>query len=174
MKTLASWCFALVCCALPLYAQNAVVGKLPDFKLQDPHGKEHTQDELKQRGAVIIITIPNIKHAAAQDQWARWITKKGWKKDGPLLVFIEDLSQTAESLREKALEELKEKHREGKQPLLLLDPHGAVRKSFGINEDETVVLVINAEGKIIHVAQEEPTVEKVKAIQAVMESLKKP
>jgi len=172
MKSFAATVLALVCCAAPAYAQNAVVAKLPDFKLQDPHGKEHTQEELKPRGAVIIITIPNVKHASQQDQWARWLTKKGWQKDGPLLVFIEDLTQTAELLRARALAELKEKHREGKQPLLLLDPLGAVRKSFGINVDETVVVVVNAAGQIVHVAEEEPTVEKVKAIQAVLEAQK--
>ena len=162
-----------LCAAGFASAENAVVKELPAFKLKDPLGKEHTQEDLKRRGALIIVTIPNVKHAAPQDQWGRWITKKGWKKDGPLLVFIEDLTQVAEGLREKALSELKDKYREDKQPLILLDVDGTVRKSFGVTMDETVVVLSNKEGKVVHVAQEEPTIEKVKEIQGRLEKLEK-
>lgn len=151
---------------------NHVVKALPEFKLKDPAGAEHAQGDLKERGALVIITIPNVKHSAPQDQWARWVTRKGWKKDGPRLVFVEDLSQLNDGkIKETALAKLKDRFETGKNPLILLDLDGAARKAFGINVDETVVVLVNKKGEVVKSWEGEPSIEAAKEIVEAVEKL---
>ncbi|MCW8131107.1 MAG: hypothetical protein KIS92_12230 [Planctomycetota bacterium] len=156
---------SVLCGAARAQGVNNIVKSLPAFKLADPAQKEHAQSEVSERGAVVIVTIPNVKHAAVQDQWARWITKKGWNKDGPRLVFIEDVGQMGDGkIKETAREKLKEQYRPGKNPLILLDEKSDVRKALGVNIDETVVLLVNAKGEIVKSWEGEPTLEAAKEI----------
>lgn len=170
----------LACCAAACGGAASAAGvnnipkALPEFKLNDPEGKAHAPDALKARGAVVIVTIPNVKHAAIQDQWARWITRKGWKKDGPVLVFIEDTSQMNEGkIKATAHEKLKEQYRPGKNPLILLDADGAARKALGVNVDETVVLLVNKTGEIVKSWEGEPSIEAAKEVIEAAEKLAK-
>lgn len=140
--------------AIDLAAANQPVATLPAFELADPTGAKHTQAEILQKGAVVFVTIPNVKHAPIQDRWARMITSGGWKKDGPKLVFIEDLSQSA--VKEKSLENLKRRFAPGKNPLILIDESGAVRAKFGIMDDETVILIYDKKGKLVHFVEGAP------------------
>ncbi|MBI3830171.1 MAG: hypothetical protein HY291_11680 [Planctomycetes bacterium] len=151
---------------------NHVAKALPEFKLKDPAGAEHAQGEVQERGALVIVTIPNVKHSVPQDQWARWVTKKGWKKDGPRLVFIEDLSQIESAkVKETALAKLKDRFEPGKNPLLLLDPAGEVRKAFGVNVDETVVVLVNKKGAVVKSWEGEPSIEAAKEIVEAVDKL---
>src|SRR5690606_19761866 len=87
---------ALTACAAPAAAEDgkpALAPELPKFVLKDPAGKEHKLSDLPARGALIIVSIPNVKHAELQDRWGRWLTKKGWPDHFPQLVFVQDLSQ---------------------------------------------------------------------------------
>lgn len=137
-----------------LAASNQPAAALPAFELADPTGAKHTQAEIAERGAVVIVTIPNVKHAPIQDRWARMLTSGGWKKEGPKLVFIEDISQSA--VKEKSLENLKRRFVPGKNPLILIDETGAVRAKFGIMDDETVILVYDKKGKLVHFVEGTP------------------
>lgn len=148
---------------LPIWAaSNQPVGALPAFELTDPTGEKHTQAALLTSGSVVIVTIPNVKHAPIQDRWARMITAGGWKKDGPKLVFIEDMSQSA--VKEKSLENLKKRFAPGKNPLILIDNNGGVRAKFGIMDDETVILVFDKKGKLVHFTEGPPDEDAAKKI----------
>jgi hypothetical protein len=51
-------------CAPLFAASNQPVGSLPAFELPDPTGAKHTQADILQLGAVVIVTIPtsNTRH----------------------------------------------------------------------------------------------------------------
>ena len=53
------------------------VAAMPTFKLKDPIEKEHSAKQLKGKPAVVLLTIPNVKHGDWQSRWSRWLTKKG-------------------------------------------------------------------------------------------------
>jgi hypothetical protein len=141
---------------------NHPVPVLPKFQLADPLGKKFTDAAISERGAVLIVTIPNVKHGPLQDRWARLLTASGWKKDGPRLVFIEDLSQSA--VKPQSLESLKKRYAPGKNPLILIDSDGAVRPKFGVLEDETVIFVIDRKGRVVHFTEGEVDEAQIKPI----------
>lgn len=149
-------------CGGALAASNQPVKQIPAFQLADPTGAKHTQAEVFERGSVLIFTIPNVKHGPIQDRWARMITAGGWNKNGPRLVFIEDMSQSA--VKEKSMESLKTRFVPGKNPLILIDPDGSMRGKLGIMDDETVVFVIDKKGQTVLFAEGPPEDDLVKKI----------
>ncbi|MCZ7648503.1 MAG: hypothetical protein M5U26_25125 [Planctomycetota bacterium] len=157
---------------LPVQADGAYVAQIPDFKLQDPSGAEHTDEQIAgQNGTVIIVTIPNVKHGETQGRWSRWLTKDGWPENGPHFVMIEDLEQSA--VREKALESMKEKFKPGQKPLLLLDHAGEVRRAFRVPQDETVVMIFNKDGALVKFYNDKPTLEDAKDARKLIQSMAK-
>jgi len=159
--SIAAWIFFAVCCDAQA-ASNQPVKQIPAFQLADPTGAKHTQAEVFERGSVLILTIPNVKHAPVQDRWARMITAGGWNKNGPRLVFIEDMSQSA--VKEKSMESLKARFVAGKNPLILIDPDGTMRGKLGIMDDETVVFVIDKKGQTVLFAEGPPEDDQVTKI----------
>lgn len=143
-------------------ASNDPVKQIPAIQLADPTGAKHTQAEIIERGAVLILTIPNVKHGPIQDRWARKITAGGWNKNGPRLVFIEDMSQSA--VKEKSMESLKARFVAGKNPLILIDHDGTTRTKLGIMDDETVVFVFDKKGQTVLFAEGPPDDDLVKKI----------
>jgi len=125
----------------------AAAEQLPEFSLKDPAEGVHTHKELLERGAVIVVTIPNVKHGENQERWTNGI-KKALPETGPRVVVLEDMSQS--NVREKAMKAMKEKYQPGQRTLLLVDPTGETRRAFGVPQDETAVLVCNREGAVIH------------------------
>jgi hypothetical protein len=125
----------------------AAAEQIPEFSLKDPAEGVHTQKELLERGAVIVVTIPNVKHGENQERWTNGI-KKALPETGPRVVVLEDMSQS--NVREKAMKSMKEKYQPGQRTLLLVDPTGETRRAFGVPQDETAVLVCNREGAVIH------------------------
>lgn len=126
---------------LPVLASD-----LPEFSAKDPAGEAHTQKELLERGAVVLITIPNAKHGDFQSVWKNHL-KKQIPAGGPRLVMVEDLSQS--NVREKAEKSMKEKYKPGQETLLLVDDDGALRKALRAPADETVVQVYDKSGKLL-------------------------
>ena len=143
---------------------------LPGFSLKDPADGEHTHDQCCKTGCVLIITIPNVKHGEHQSRWSKWLTKKPWPEQGPALILIEDLSQS--NVKEKALASMKKSFKPGKIPLLLLDHTGAVRKALRVQNDETVVLIFNKEGKLVLAEEAPPTLESAKKVRKFAEQMK--
>jgi hypothetical protein len=125
----------------------AFAGKLPEFSLKDPTDEVHGHKELLARGAVLIVTIPNVKHGALQEQWKRHLKKTPWPADGPRLAYLEDLSQS--NVPERARKGMKDGYEPG-ATLLFVDPTGEVRRALRVPQDETVVLVYNREGRLVH------------------------
>ncbi|MCW8130656.1 MAG: hypothetical protein KIS92_09925 [Planctomycetota bacterium] len=155
---------------------------LPNFTLKDPSDKEHTKDEIMKavnKGLVVIVTIPNAKHGTPQSRWQSKLMKKDWPEDKFYMLMVEDLSQSG-AVKDKALDGMKKGFKPEKQPLLLIDYTGETRKSFGVAQDETVVLVFDKEGKLIHFEDEQstndvsqPTVEAVQRVQKAIAKMTK-
>ena len=145
--------------------------QMPAFTLKDPADTEHAHDRLYAKGAVLIITIPNVKHGDYQSRWSKYLLKKEWPEQGPSLVMLEDLSQQKD-FRDKALEGMKKSFKADKPPMLLIDPTGNVRRSFKVQNDETVVLIFDSKGALVHAEEEEPTQEAAQRVRKIVEGLK--
>jgi len=167
--------FTIIPCAAEGYPEYA-----PSFTLKDPAGGEHTQESVLKnvsKGLVVIVTIPNAKHGPMQSRWQSKLTKKNWP-EGMKMLLIEDLSQ-AGMVKDKALKGMKEGFKPDKEPLLLVDENGAVRRTFRVEQDATVCLVFDKTGKLVHFEDTqssldgtEPSVEAVQRVQKAMSALK--
>lgn len=165
-----------------LFAGGNYVQKLPVFKLKDPGDNEHCQDAVLKtapKGLVVLVTIPNAKHGTQQSSWQSKLMKKDWPADQFNMILLEDLSQSG-AVKDKALDGMKKNFKPEKQPLLLIDYTGDVRKSFNVPQDTTVLLVFDKDGKLVHSEDEQstteetqPTPEAVKRVQKVIKGLTK-
>lgn len=131
---------------LSLASLPVLASDLPEFSAKDPAGEVHTQKELLERGAVVLITIPNAKHGDFQSVWKNHL-KKQIPEDGPRLVMVEDMSQS--NVRDKAEKSMKEKYKSGQPTLLLMDEDGSLRRSLRVPADETVVQVYDKNGRLL-------------------------
>lgn len=136
----------LMVVGLCLAGWTALATDMPKFSVKDPANMVHTQQELLERGAVVLVTIPNFKHGIIQSTWSQHLEKQ-IPAGGPRLVIVEDLSQS--NLRENARKSMKDAFKPGQATLLLLDEDGSLRRAFGIQNDETVVLIYGKDGSLI-------------------------
>ncbi len=155
--------------ALAANGNGPYVGAMPAFKLKDPVEKEHSESQLKGKPSVVLLTIPNVKHGDWQSRWSRWLTKKGWPEEVNF-VLVQDMSQS--NVKEKARASMKKKFKPEKMPLLLLDETGEVRRSFQVRNDETVLLIFNKEGKVVHFCDQKPTIEEARKIKKMVDQMK--
>ena len=146
------------------------VSAMPSFKLKDPYDKEHSATAFKGKPTVLILTIPNVKHGDRQSRWSRWLKKKGWP-DSVNFVLVQDMSQS--NVKDKARASMKKKFKPDTKPLLLLDETGAVRRSFRVQNDETVLLIFDKTGKVIYYCDEKPTIEEARKIKKMFAEKKK-
>jgi len=163
-----------------LYAAGGYPESVPAFTLNDPAGGSHTNESVLKdipKGLVVIVTIPNAKHGPMQSRWQSKLMKKNWP-EGMKMLLIEDLSQSG-MVKDKAQKGMKDGFKPGKEPLLLVDETGAVRRTFGVEQDMTVCLVFDKTGKLVHsedaqssLEGTEPSVEAVQRVQKVMANLK--
>lgn len=120
---------------------------LPAFTLEDPAGKKHERDALLAGGGlVVVVTAPTLACGDAQEAWNEALAAAA-PGEGRWLL-LEDMSQSA--FPGTALGRMKDEFDPARSPLLLLDPDGALRKSLGVAEDATVVLVYDAKGALTH------------------------
>lgn len=131
---------------LSLAGLPVLASDLPEFSVKDPAGEAHTQKELLEHGAVVIVTIPNAKHGDFQSVWKNHL-KKNLPADGPRLVMVEDMSQS--NVRDKATKSMKESYKPGQPTLLLVNEDGSLRKALNAPMDETVVQVYDKTGKLL-------------------------
>lgn len=134
---------------------KAVVRSLPAFACKDPAGERHEIRELaKASGVVIVVTAPVLAQQSAQEGWSEQLLAKR-PGDGPSLVFLEDMSQSwfPSTARERMQKEFKPES----LPLLLLDEEGEARRALGVGEDQTVVLVYDRTGTLVHEERGEPS-----------------
>ncbi|MCW8131572.1 MAG: hypothetical protein KIS92_14585 [Planctomycetota bacterium] len=126
--------------------------KLPEFKIKDPHGKELTGAELsRDHGMVLMLTVPNLSQYEKQMRWQRLLKKELWPKENPpTRVVLQDLSQQ-ETFKDKARSMMQEKYKpEPGGLVVLVDETGEVRRKFNVCQNETVILVFDARGRLVH------------------------
>ncbi|MBI3830448.1 MAG: hypothetical protein HY291_13090 [Planctomycetes bacterium] len=123
----------------------------PVFSLKDPHGKEFRGDDLiKKNGMLLMLTVPNLSQYEKQVRWQRYLKKEAWPKEHtPACVLLQDMSQQ-ETFKEKARSIMKEKYDPTAGVVVLVDETGDVRRKFGVSANETVILVVDAKGRIVH------------------------
>jgi hypothetical protein len=123
----------------------------PPFTLKDPNGKEYSSEKLySEDGMMIMITVPNLTQFEKQKRWEKWLLKQKWPQHNKCqCVVLQDLSQQ-NSFKEKARTLMKEKYAKGVDFILLVDENGTTRKQFNVPENETVILVVDREGHVIH------------------------
>lgn len=145
----------------PAYAQEGTYNsQLPEFSLQDPTEKIFTQKDFSH-GIVLVVTAPILANESYQRGWSDILVKtKGSSK--ARLVFIEDM--TPSYFKSIALNRMKKEYVSGKEPILLIDSDGELRKKLKVEEKKTVVLVYNKNGKLIYSETDRPSDERARTI----------
>jgi len=141
-------------------AQSEYAQSLPSFNLQDPFGKRISDDEVSPHGVILVVSAPTARNEDEQRGWGRVL--KLSRKDGPKLVFLQDL--TAARFEELARTRMKQEYQPGTEPYVLLDEDGRVRQSLGVAEGDTVVLAYDKSRRLVHVEQGSPSQERAVAI----------
>jgi hypothetical protein len=124
---------------------------VPQFTLKDSSGTEHSPDSLyKDTGMLLMITVPNLTQYERQKKWEKWIKKEAWpEQNAPRCVVVEDMSQQ-ESYKDRARKLIADKGREDTHTLFLIDETGDTRRDFGVAQNETVILLVDSSGTVIH------------------------
>jgi len=137
--------------ALALFAAVALADHerwpeaLPAFSLQDVTGVAHTQADFLAHGGVIIVTAPRLSQSDRQVSWDDAVAALPVLPAGPRFAMVEDMSQSV--LRGLVISTMKERYDPKRDPWLLLDEQGAVRKAFGLAEDMTVAFAFAPGGR---------------------------
>ena len=123
----------------------------PDFKVKDPTGVEHNSTDLfGKTGMLIMITVPNLTQYEKQKAWDKYVEKHPWPERGaPQRVLLEDLSQQT-TYKEKVRGMMKQCYKPEKNMIVAVDEDGSIRRAFGVMNNETVILLVDSSGRIIH------------------------
>lgn len=119
---------------------------LPDFRLEDPAGVVHTRATLASGGLVLVVTAPIITTERAQRGWDEHLGRERPAATAGRLVFLEDLSQSW--VKPMVLIAMRREYVPGKEPVLLLDTDGAIRKALGVEKGTTTVFVFDEQGTL--------------------------
>jgi hypothetical protein len=130
--------------------------QLPEFELVDPFGNTYSNTDLLGRSVLLVVTAPTLANEEEQRGWSDRLADL-IQSDEARVVFLQDLEPSwfEEMARERITEEIEPE----KEPIVLLDPDGSVRRRFGVEEGETVILVYGAEGRLLHVEGGAPDAE---------------
>ncbi len=120
---------------------------LPDFSLKDPAGKTFTKKDILKNGAVVVITAPILSNKSAQEGWDKVLEAVHGGHKGKL-VLVEDM--TPSMFKKAALKGMRKDYRPGKEPILLIDNDGTLRKKLGVERKKTVVFAFDHNGKMMH------------------------
>lgn len=125
--------------------------KVPEFSLKDPLGVvQDSQSLYAPNGMLIMLTVPNLTQYEKQKQWEKCIAKLPWPaRYAPRRVLLEDLSQQ-ETFKDRVRTMMAEKYNPQGDIKVVVDEDGSVRRNFGVQNNETVILLIDAKGKVIH------------------------
>lgn len=128
---------------------------LPSFILRDPAGKEHPREALISGGLILVVTAPTLANKEAQIGWSEHLTRE--MPDHATVVFLENMDESA--FKWLARDSLEDSYTPGQSILLLLDEDGAVSRSLGVHDGDTVLFVFNAEGALEYSYSGEPSAE---------------
>ena len=125
--------------------------RAPAFVLKDPAGGEHRGAEIFGKyGMLIMITVPNLAQYEKSKLWDKYLEKHPWPAhNAPQRVLLEDLSQQT-SFKEKVRGLMKQAYKPDEKLLVVVDENGDVRRGFGIMNNETVILLVDSDGRIVH------------------------
>jgi hypothetical protein len=142
---------AAVTCTCDGNGPGEYVETVPNFTLKDAFGASHRADSLyNEHGMLLMITVPNLTQYERQKRWEKLMKHEGWPSDhAPRCVVLEDLSQQS-SYKEKARKLMQDKSHEESRELFLVDEDGSVRRQFGVQQNETVLLLIDNHGNVVH------------------------
>jgi hypothetical protein len=127
---------------------------LPEFSLEDPRGKTFSRKDILKNGAVFVVTAPISSNKKVQEDWAKYLKATKHKGKGRL-IFLQDMSPS--SFEGIALSEMKKQSDPGKDPLLLIDPKGEMRRKLGVEKEATIVLVYDQTGRRVHEERGKPS-----------------
>lgn len=125
--------------------------KMPRVNFKCIEGNEVCCNEMfKQSGMLLMITAPNLEQYEKQKRWDKQIRKAGWPEtNAPRCVVIQDISQQ-ETYRDRAMKLMTEKAQEDKRLTFVIDNTGELRRLFNVHENETVLLLIDKDGNVVH------------------------
>lgn len=123
----------------------------PAFSLKDPLGVAQDSASLfAPHGMLIMLTVPNLTQYEKQKQWDKWIARQPWpQRSAPRRVLLEDLSQQ-ETFKDRVRSMMAAKYNPQGEIKVIVDEDGNVRRKFGVQNNETVLLLVDAQGKVIH------------------------
>ena len=127
---------------------------LPEFSLKDPRGKAFTRKDILNNGAVFVVTAPILSNQQEQEDWAKYLVATKHKRNG-WLIFLQDMSPSF--FKRIALNQMRKQSDPGKEPLLLIDPKGEMRRKLGVEKEATIVLVYNKKGRRVHEEKGKPS-----------------
>lgn len=129
---------------------------VPNFELKDPIGTDFKINNLySSTGMLIMITVPNLTQYEKQKRWEKYMNKYAWPEcNAPRKVLVEDLSQQ-ETFKDKVRTMMKEKYQPDGEYVVLIDEDGNVRRQFGVLDNETVILLADSKGNIVHHERDE-------------------
>lgn len=142
---------------------GAFASKLPNFSLKDPVGKMFTSKDLSRDGLVLVVTAPILKAESAQKGWDQHLMKaKAGSK--AKLVFLEDMQPSL--FKGKAMNGMKKEYKPGKEPILLIDHSGNIRRALKVSAKSTVVLVYSQSGELVYSRIDKPSAQAAQMIWA--------
>lgn len=150
---------SLLCLAAPLLLAGCTpriyADPVPDLRLPDPDGEEHSLSELCAPGGAVFVVAP-ATYLSLNDQrdWAAWLLLT-WP-EGTNLVFVEDLEESwfSGALR-KHLSKLYPEDGGGTGITVLLDRDGRLRRAFNVQEGEVVVLTYTDRRRLARVIDDD-------------------
>ena len=131
--------------------QGGFAAGVPEFTLKDPLGNGHGSASLyNQTGMLIMLTVPNLTQYEKMQAWDSYMAKQPWpKQNAPKRVLLEDLSQQV-AYKEKVRGLMKASYQPGGDTIVIVDEDGNIRRRFGIMNNETVILLVDASGHVVH------------------------
>lgn len=140
--------------AAPAARRDGIATTLPAFSLLDPEGRRFDEREACGNGAILVVTMPNIRNGPAQNGWFDLLRDTD-RVPAARVVFLEDMTDV--SLRALKIARMRQMYDPAREPLLLLDEGGVVRRALGAPENRTTLLVYGPDGRLVHVDRESPS-----------------
>ncbi len=78
------------------------------------------------------------------------------------LVYLEDMQ--ASFFKGEAMRRMKKDYEFGKEPILLLDNSGKIRRALKVPKKKTVVLVYDGDGKLVYSEMNKPSAQAAETI----------
>lgn len=130
--------------------------RLPDVSVPDPAEREHRLIALSNpRGLVLIVTAPTRDQEDAQRGWVERLERARPEGARARFALVEDLAQSW--FPGTARRALRKAHEPDREPLLLVDEKGDVRRALGVDTGVTWVLAYDRSGELRFVERGGPS-----------------